>query len=451
MRNKKYIAVFLIMNLLLTACLPVFAIQDVKTKKQVESPYERINIKWWEAFNDEYLEEYILKALNNNHDLKIATLKVEEAKQNVKLQFANELPSASVGVSPVLSKIPGESSTMGSFSVPMIVNYEADIFLKNHDKTKAKKKLHEVAKFNEKTAYIAISSQVGATYFNIVKLDKLIELQEEIIKDRKKIFELMQIRNNQGLTSTADLTAAEKAYVLANADLSDLKKAREIFLNSLAVLTGESPENIGEFSRLSYDDLITTENIPESIPSEVITNRPDYLAAEKIVEKAGLDVRIAKKEFLPNINILGLFSFNSFSSGGGMGWENALMALAGSAMLDLFKGGAKVANLKLRKNYYEQSLENYFKTNLTAIQEVNDSLCSLKLDNDKYHKNLQSYKMQEKEYGYKEIKYSDGLISKLDLLQQKETLLTMNKMVVNSRIDYFINQISLYKATAGNL
>lgn len=261
----------------------------------------------------------------------------------------------------------------------------------------------------------------------------------------------MQIRNNQGLTSTADLTAAEKAYVLANADLADLQKAREIFLNSLAVLIGDSPENIGEFSRMSYDDLITTEDIPESIPSDVITNRPDYLAAEKIVEKAGLDVRIAKKEFLPNINIIGLFSFNSFSSGGGMGWENALMALAGSAMLDLFNGGAKIANLKLRKNYYEQSLENYFKTNLTAIQEVNDSLCSLKLDNDKYHKNLQSYKMQEKEYGFKEIKYSDGLISKLDLLQQKETLLTMNKMVVNSRIDYFINQISLYKATAGNL
>ena len=63
------------MNLLLTACLPVFAIQDVKTKKQVESPYERINIKWWEVFNDEYSEEYVLKALNNNHDLKIATLK----------------------------------------------------------------------------------------------------------------------------------------------------------------------------------------------------------------------------------------------------------------------------------------------------------------------------------------------------------------------------------------
>lgn len=449
--NKKYTAIILIISLVMTTGTPVFAIQDVKANKQVESSVEKVNIKWWEKYNDPYLEEYILKALNNNHDLKIAALKVEEAKQNVKLQFANELPSVNFGMSPAISKLPYNSNTTGSFSIPIIVNYEADIFLKNHDETKSKKKLHEVAKYNEKSAYIAISSTVGATYFNIVKLDKLIELQEEIISDRKNIYELMKIRNNQGLTSTADLIAAEKAYVLANADLLDLKKAREIFLNSLAVLISESSANIEEFSRLSYDDLSSVEDIPTSIPTEVITNRPDYLAAEKIVEKAGLDVKIAKKEFLPNINIFGLYSFNTFSGASGMGWENALMALAGSAMLDLFNGGAKVANLKLRKNYYEQSLENYFKTNLTAIQEVNDSLCSLKMDNDKYHKNLDSYKMQEKEYKFKEIKYSDGLISKLDLLQQKETLLTMNKMVVNSRIDYFINQISLYKATAGNL
>lgn len=451
MKNTKIISAFLIINLIFMTGLPVFAINEVQPKKQTESSVEKINIEWWEKYDDEYLESYILKALNNNQDLKIATLKVEEAKQNVKLQFANELPSASFGVSPAISKLPYNMSTTGSFSIPILVNYEADVFLKNHTKTKSQKKLYEVAKYREKAIYIAILSQVGATYFNIVKFDKLIELQEEIIKDRKKIFELMQIRNNQGLTSTADLTVAEKAYVLANADLSDLKKARKIFLNSLAVSIGDSPENIEEIKRISYDKLSSAEDIPVSVSSEVIINRPDYLATEKMVEKAGLDVKIAKKEFLPNINIFGLYSFNTFSGAGGMSWENALMALAGSVMIDLFKGGAKVANLRLKKNYYEQALENYFKTNLIAIQEVNDSLCSLKLDNDKYHKNLKSYKIQKNEYKFKEIKYSDGLISKLDLLQQKETLLTMNKMVVNSRTDYFINQISFYKATAGNL
>ena len=224
MKNKTNLALFLIMNLFLMTCLPAFAIKDGQASKESESPAEKINIKWWESYGDVYLESYIQKALNNNHDLKLAALKVEEAKQNVNLQFAQELPSVSVGVSPAISKLPFEHSTTGSFSVPMLVNYEADIFLKNHNKTKSQKKMYEVAQQREKAAYITVSAQVGAVYYNIVKLDSLIELQEEIIRDRKQIFELMQIRNKQGLTSTADLTAAEKAYVLAKADLSDLKK-----------------------------------------------------------------------------------------------------------------------------------------------------------------------------------------------------------------------------------
>lgn len=437
-------------------CIPckAFTFQkkgDLIQSQVTEYKFQNVNLDWWKNFNDEYLEGYIVKAINDNQDLKIATLRVEEARQNVKLQFAQELPGATIGVSPVLYKTPFTTSTEGSFSIPMIVNYEADIFLKNHDKTKSAKKMYEAAKFNEKAVYIAVSSQIGAAYFNIVKLDKLISLQEEIIKDRKKIFELNKITNRQGLSSTADLTRAEKAYVMAVADLSDLKKAREILLNSLAVMTGESPNNINEFKRLQFNELTSINPIPEEISSEVITNRPDYQAAEKMVEKSGLDVKIAKKEFLPNINILGLYSLNTFSSASSMNWANALALFGGSAMLDVFKGGAKMANLRLKKNYYEQTLQNYYKTNLKAIQEVNDALCALKLDNDKYHKNLKSYNMQKKDYNYMKIKYQDGLISNLDLIQQKETLLTMNKMVVASKADCYINQISLYKASGGKL
>src|SRR5574344_699895 len=150
MNNKKIISVFLIINLICMASLPCLAINEAQSKKQIESSIEKINLKWWEKYNDEYLESYILKALNSNQDLKIATLKVEEAKQNVKLQFANELPSASFGVSPAISKLPYATSTTGSFSIPILVNYEADVFLKNHDKTKSQKKLYDVAKYREK-------------------------------------------------------------------------------------------------------------------------------------------------------------------------------------------------------------------------------------------------------------------------------------------------------------
>ncbi|MPN41394.1 Antibiotic efflux pump outer membrane protein ArpC [bioreactor metagenome] len=136
---------------------------------------------------------------------------------------------------------------------------------------------------------------------------------------------------------------------------------------------------------------------------------------------------------------------------GSMNWANVLAAFGGAAMIPIFTGGAKTANLRLKKNYYEQTLQNYYKTNLTAIQEVNNALCALKFDHDKYIKNLNSYNMQKQEYKFSEVKYHDGLISNLDLLQQKETLLTMNKMVVNSKTDCYINQISLYKAVGGAL
>lgn len=455
---KKIIAQVLIASLITINTMPVLAIQNKKSpnRKVIQSQvteykFQNVNLGWWKNYNDEILEGYIVKAINENQDLKIATLKVEEARQNVKLQFSKELPSASVGVAPLLYKMPGITSTESSFGLPIMMSYEADIFLKNHDKTKSAKKSLEVSKLNERAAYLSVASTVGGTYFNIVKLDKLIAIQNEIINDRNTIFKLTKERNAQGITSTADLTRAEKAYVMAVADLSDLKKARAIMLNALAVLIGETPNNVDELKRISYDELKYLKAIPSEIPSEVIDQRPDYLAAERMVEKAGIDVRVAKKEFLPKIDIMGILFFSTNSLGASMNWTNALTALGGQAMLPLFTGGAKFANLRLSKNKYEQILQNYYKTNLVAIQEVNDSLSSLKLDNDKYQKNLKSYDMQKADYRYMQKRYEQGVMSKLDLIQQKETLLVMNKMVVASKTDCYIDQISLYKAVGGKL
>lgn len=449
---KKFFITLLITSILTLNCMPVLARHEKVIKSQVtEYKFEDVNLDWWKNYNDEILEGYIVKAINQNQDLKIATLKVGEARQNVKLQFSKELPTASVGVAPLLYKMPGITNTESNIGLPVMVSYEADIFLKNHDKTKSTKKMLEVSKYNEKAAYISVASAVGAAYFNVVKLDKLISIQNDIIAERKQIYNLMKQRNQQGITSTADLVRADKAYVLAQIDLSDLKKARDIMLNQLAVLIGESPNNINELKRISYDELMYKKEIPKEISSEIITQRPDYLAAEKQVEKAGIDVRVAKKEFLPKIDILGLLFFSTSSLGGSMNWTNALSLLGGQAMLPFFTGGAKFANLRLRKNAYEQVLQNYYKTNLVAIQEVNDSLSSLKLDNEKYQKNLKTYDMQKADFKYMQLRYDQGIMSKLDLLQQKENLLVIDKMLVANKTECYIDQISLYKAVGGKL
>lgn len=116
----------------------------------------------------------------------------------------------------------------------------------------------------------------------------------------------MLARNKEGLTSTADTVKANKSYIAGNTDLTEYKKQRTKLLNQLCVLLGENPNKAETLSRVSFDDIHFSGNIPSEIPSEVIVTRPDYIKAEKMVEKAGINVRVARKEFLPSINLMGI-------------------------------------------------------------------------------------------------------------------------------------------------
>lgn len=455
MNYKKALAALITISVAGMNFLPLPAIAKNKKDKVLKSQVSQyqidyINMPWWESFGDENLNSYIAKAIENNHDLKVATLRVEQYRQLEKLQLAAELPTISGGFAPTGVKLPGSTSTSGTWAFPILVRYEADIFLKNRDKTRSAKKDWEKSKIEERAAYISIASAVGTTYFNIVKADKLIELQKEIISDRKQIYDLMSERNKVGLTSTADVVRANKAYVSATADLADLEKSRTTLLNALSVLIGESPATSSSLKRTAYNDTYLVK-VPASISSEIIDQRPDYLAAEKTVEKAGIDVRVAKKEFLPKIDLIGMMAFGSSALSTAFNWSNVFGVLSAGIMADLFTGGRKVANLKLKKNQYEQILHNYYQTNLTAIQEVNDALVSLKQDDKKYKTNLDVYKLEQKDFGYSTNKYDEGMISYLDLLQKKENLLTLNKLVVSNKLDCNIDYIGLYKATGAQM
>lgn len=448
---KKIIVTALVLSLFTLNITPLAGHAIVKPKvNDTEMKLAYINMNWWQEYRDPYLAEYITRAVENNQDLKIATLRVEEARQAMKIQFANELPTFTVGAAPSIFKGMGSTSTTGAFAIPLVASYELDIFLKNRDKTRSAKKTYEASKFQEQAAYLTVAGAVGTCYYNLVKLDKLIEIQEQIIKDRKQIYELMKESNGVGLVSTADLVRADKSYTASTSEIIDLKKAQQVMLNSLAVLVGDTPENTPEYKRISYDEITVMKAVPQSISSDVIENRPDYLVAQKMIEKAGIDVRVAKKEFLPSFNIVGGVIFQSMTNVS-MNWANSLAALGGGVLLPIFTGGKRIANLKIKKNKYEQVLQNYQKTNITAIKEVNDSLSNLKLDNEKYAKNVKTLDMENADFAYTQLRYKEGIISYLDLLQRQETKFVVEKAVVASKIDCYVNQISLYKSVAGQL
>lgn len=474
MNLKKIFSTLMLVSFVNMSILPAFAIQDTKVQQDAKAVKKQekmlkhkvkrnknynedykfgyVNMDFWKSFNDKNLDNYINLAIKNNYDLKMATLNVDEYYQNVKLQFANELPSATVGFSPAYSKVAtiGNGLDIGSewsYATPMLINYEADIFLKNRDKTRSVKKLYEASQLDERAAYISIAAAVGSVYMNLVTLDEVIKYQENIVALRKEIYEIMQESNRQGLVSTSDTVKANKAYVNGTSDLINYKKNKEILMHQLAVLIGESPENVKEFKRISYDEIQYKYNIPDSISSDIIAQRPDYIRAEVMLKKAGIDVRIAKKEFLPTINISGLALFNAKHLGSIFTTNNALWSVGGSAMLPIFTGGARIANLKINKVRFEKALRQYQKVNLVAIQEINDALYTAKLDNQKLNQNKKHLSLETKDFDLSRKKYEQGVISKLDLCQVEENLLTIQTLVASNTLDCMIDSINLYKAT----
>ena len=462
---KKILAAIVLTSLTGMTFMPALAVQEVndntptqyksmiKKSKKVSDDYKYayVNMDFWGQFNDDILNGYIDRAVKNNYDLKMASLNVKEYYENVKLQFSNELPKLTAGYSPNYVKMPVSSDADWIFATPAIASYEADIFLKNRDKTKSVKKLYEASQFDERAAYISVASAVGTVYLNIVRLDKIVDLQKEIVELRKEIYDLMLKRNREGITSTADTVKANKALVAGETDLIEYQKQRDFLLHQLAVLIGESPANAEELTRTSYDKIAFSGNIPSEISSDVIVQRPDYLKAEKMVEKAGIDVRVARKEFLPSFNIIGLALFNAANIGSSWTTKNMLASIGAAGMLPLFTGGSLTANLRLKKTEYERVLQNYYKTNLTAIQEVNDALVSVKKDTEKMERTQKQADLEKTDFMYNRDKFNQGVISKLDLIQFKENLLSIDKLVAQQNIECMVDYIGLYKAAGSKL
>lgn len=412
-----------------------------------------VNINWWDNFSDPMLKAYILQAIANNHDVRKASWQVEEYKHSVKLQFSQELPTLSVGSDYILNHLQDifRGTKSNIFAVPFIATYEADIFLKNHDKTKSSKKTYQASKFQEQSIYISLASDVATTYINIIKFDKQIQLQQQILDLKTEELKREEARYKRGVTSVPKLNEYKKAYESAKSSLDEFVKSRDKALNQLAVLLGECPEDTSTIVRAKWDEFYYKSQIPAEISSDVVFCRPDILAAEANLEKAKIDIRVARKEFLPKINIYGVYSFTNLGSTGFGTWDSTLAALFVGATQDLFKGGYKVANLKLKKAKYEQMFEAYRQADLVALKEVNDSLLIVREDSKIDENTITNLGTEIDNFQRAMESYKNGVISYPNLLSSQEQLINMQMNQVNTKTTVWIDYITLYKAVGGKL
>ena len=415
---------------------------------------DELNINFFYRFNDENLSGYIEEALNNNHDLKRAESIVKQYREQVKYSFGNELPSFGVSANYLGIKVPQLDNfelKKNAFILPFIVNYEADFLLKNRDRTKSVKKSYEAALLDKKALYISLLSDVATVYVNILQYDELIKQQEEIVKLKNDIFQRNKQKYERGVIDSTILNTAEQDFTKSKNELENLYKQRAVLLMQLAVLTGKSPVCTGDLQRITMPEFEYSETIPDTVESDVIFSRPDVRAAEIKLEKAKIDVRIARKEFLPTFNITGVWAFNTIAPGSFFSWESSLAAIIAGASQDIFTGGKKIANLRYQKAKYEELFEEYRQTDLEAVKEVNTSLCFIKHDTEIEQSTLLNLNSEKKNFENLQKKYNRGTVSYPEYAQAQIRLAGAEKDFIRAKTQRLVNYFTLYKAVGGQL
>ena len=311
-----------------------------------------------------------------------------------------------------------------------------------------------MSKFDEQSVYLALLSDVATVYTNILEYDKLIEEQEKIVNNYNQILNDDNKKLSRGVINTTELNNSKTNVEQANITLENLVKQREVLLMQFAVLIGRgvNAETINsDIPRGNIDNFEYNAVIPNEIESDVIFSRPDVKRTEMALEKAKIDIRVARKEFLPTFNITGIWAFNTIAPGTFFSWESSLAALLAGATQDLFTGGRKIANLKFQKAKYEELFEQYRQTDLDAVKEVNTSLCIIKHDTEIENKTKEKLSLVSKNLHNADKMLNRGVISKTQYINSENQYINKDMDLTKAKTQKLVNYYTLYKTVGGKL
>lgn len=443
--------------IILLICLTLMPTQTFAKTKNIQdnNDLQYMNLTWWQKFNDQKLNDYLMTIYKNNPDLKIATIKNKQSQQVMKQSFANQLPQLYFNGT-MQREFTGSTQRFGDvvipdynqahYILPLTMSYEVDLWGENYLKTKSLKKQIEMTTQDERASYISISSNFASNYYTLVGIDKLIQNQKDLLEIEQNIVNLEEQKYNSGLCPIAEVLSEKQSLTQMQERLNSLEERQDIVINQLITQLGD--RMLTKIDRSNYDS-ISAIPTPNEISTEYIGNRPDVQKAELYIQKTGIDIKVARRDFLPKFRVYGQIGFNSYD------WcrmfaPHTFLSTAGVApSLDLFTGGYKKAILKYNKLEYEKALQIYEKAILTSIQELNDAMMSIKTANSNYEKSKERFNLEKEKLDLSNNQYKIGGRAKLDNMKDQQNILIVEEDMVTNNINRVISTINLYKATGG--
>ena len=410
---------------------------------------------WQTYFSDPRLQALIAAALENNRDLRIATARIAEARAQYGIQQANRLPNVNLNASRTASLSPASTSFTGKpfqaqrYDVnASLVSFELDFWGRVSSLNAAAKASYLSTEAAQRTFRLSLISDVANAYLSVLELQQRVQLAIATAKGRGEMTGLIGHRRDAGVSSDLDSLQAEGIYQATLADQANLERQLAAAENLLTQLVGQMPAVLPPGRSLAQQAI--TPDLIAGVPSDVLLQRPDVLAAEQRLIAANANIGAARAAFLPSISLTGAFGTASRALSGLFGPGSDAWSFQPALILPLFDAGRNSANLDVAQARRVIAVAEYEKTIQQAFREVADLLNARDSLTSQLEAQQANSRVQQQRVSLVDARYQAGIANHLELLDAQRDAYAAEQGEVQVRRAQLSAATQLYKALAGD-
>jgi NodT family efflux transporter outer membrane factor (OMF) lipoprotein len=411
---------------------------------------------WWTLFHSPPLNQLIEDSLANNHDLKAAQAALSVARENVLAQRGVYFPSATASFDATRQRQSGQiAPALNSnaflynlFTPQVSVSYVPDVFGLNRRTVESLQAQADAARYQMLATYTTLTANVVVAAIQAASLQMQVEATRQLIDLNSKMVHILQYQLEKGYASRLDLAAQESQLAQVAATLPPLLKQSEQQRDLLAVLSGRFPSQATD-AKFELASLQLPQDLPVSLPSQLVAQRPDVLQAEANLHDASARIGIARANRLPNF----VLTANAGSSAAAINQlfttGTGFWGLGATATAPLFQGGALLHQERAAKAAYVQAAETYRSTVLTAFQNVADTLTALEQDGEALKSAAAAADAAKVTLDLAQRQWQDGYANYLTLLSAEQAYQQGRINLVQAQANRYSDTAALFQALGG--
>ncbi len=408
-------------------------------------------LSWKELFTDPLLQGYIEEGLKNNMDIRVALQQIRIAEAYVKQGKAGYFPSLNGNARYTHQELPaqnqfGNISSIDQYELSAGLSWEADIW----GKIRSNERAAQAAYLQTVAAHQAVKSRlianIASVYYQLLALDEQTRVTEETIATRSKGLETTQALKEAGNVTEVGVKQTEAQLYTAQGILIDLKNQARLLENAMSILLGSAPHEIARGSLENQDVSI---DLKTGIPSQLLRNRPDVMAAEYSLMNAFELTNAARASFYPSLTLSATGGFQNIEIDKLFNANSLFATLIGGLTQPIFNKRQIRTQYEVSQAQQEQAYLDFRLAVITASKEVSDALYNFEAATEKIEVNQKEFEAYNLATDYSEELLDNGFANYLEVLNAQENALNSSLNLINTKNNQLQSIVDLYEALGG--